>query len=88
MVFFAVCLRLSEVDLGRLVAGLPRLAAWAAKAWPPQTSEIDVMLLRAAETVAIATVATTVATLLAFPGSILIARNVTPWPWHRCPSAG
>jgi phosphonate transport system permease protein len=67
------------------VAGLPRLAAWAAKAWPPQTTEIDVMLLRAAETVAIATVATTVATLLAFPLSIFIARNVTPWPWASLP---
>jgi phosphonate transport system permease protein len=85
VVFFAVCLRLSEVDLGRLLAGLPRLAAWAAKAWPPQTGEIDVMLLRAAETVAIATVATAVATVLAFPASILIARNVTPWPWISLP---
>lgn len=84
-IFLAVCLRLSEVDLGQLLAGLPRLAAWAAKAWPPQTSEIDVMLLRAAETVAIATVATTFATLLAFPVSIFIARNVTPSPWASLP---
>ena len=71
---------LSEVDLGSLIEGLPRLAAWAAKAWPPQTDEIGVMLLRAAETVAIATVATTVATVLAFPVSILVARNVSPSP--------
>lgn len=83
--FFAFCLRLSEVDLGQLMAGLPRLASWAAKAWPPQTSGIDVMLLRGAETVAIATVATTVATLVAFPVSVFIARNVTPSPWLSLP---
>lgn len=76
--FLAVSLWLSEVDLALLAEGLPRLAAWAAKAWPPQTDEIDAMLLRAAETVAIATVATTVATVIAFPVSILIARNVAP----------
>ncbi len=84
-IFFAVCLRLSEVDLGQLMAGLPRLVAWAGKAWPPQTTEIDVMFLRAAETVAIATVATAVATVVAFPLSILIARNVTPSPWLSLP---
>ncbi len=77
--FFIVCLHLSEVSLGKLAAGLPRLFQWAAKAWPPQLNEIDVMLLRAGETVAIATVATTVATLLAFPLSVLISRNVAPW---------
>ncbi|NWG25429.1 MAG: phosphonate ABC transporter, permease protein PhnE, partial [Pseudorhodoplanes sp.] len=85
VIFFAVCLRLSEVNIPQLLAGLPRLAAWAAKAWPPQTNEIGVMLLRAAETVAIATVATTVATVIAFPISIFIARNVTPSPWASLP---
>jgi len=80
VVFLAICVRLSDVDLGRLAAGLPRLAAWAAKGWPPQLNELDVMFIRAAETVAIATVATAVATVLAFPLSILISRNVTPWP--------
>jgi phosphonate transport system permease protein len=77
---FAASVHLSEVSIGQLLSGLPRLAAWAAKAWPPQTSEIGIMLLRAAETVAIATVATAVAALLAFPLSILVSRNVTPWP--------
>lgn len=79
-VFFITSWNLSEVNLAQLVAGFPRLMSWAAKAWPPQTNEIGVMLLRAAETVAIATVATTIATLLAFPLSILISKNVTPHP--------
>jgi phosphonate transport system permease protein len=84
-IFLAVCVRLAEVDLAKLIGGLPRLALWAAKAWPPQVTEIDVMLLRAAETVAIATVATCTAAIVAFPLSVLIARNVTPWPWLGLP---
>lgn len=75
---FALCLRLSEVDLGQLVAGLPRLVQWLAKSWPPYTQDLGVFWLRAAETVAIATVGTAFATLFAFPLSIFIARNTTP----------
>ena len=43
------------------------------------------MALRSFETVAIATVGTVVATLLAFPLSVLIASNVTPWPALAAP---
>lgn len=84
-VLLAICVRLSEVDIAKLASGLPRLAAWAAKGWPPQLNELDVMTLRAVETVAIATVATTVATVIAFPLSVLISRNVMPWPWVGLP---
>ncbi|MCD8504840.1 MAG: phosphonate ABC transporter, permease protein PhnE [Burkholderiaceae bacterium] len=76
--FFVICWRLSEVNLSQLMEGLPRLFKWASKVWPPQTNEIGIMLLRAAETVAIATVATTVATLVAFPLSIFISKNIRP----------
>src|SRR5690606_3463809 len=65
--FFLQCLSLAQVDLGALVEGMPRLARWAAKAWPPYLDDLDRMLFRAAETVAIATVATVAATLVAFP---------------------
>ena len=77
---FGVCLHLAEVNLAQLLAGLPRLARWAAKSWPPYLDDLDVYWLRAAETVAIATVATVTATILAFPLSIFIARNVSPSP--------
>jgi phosphonate transport system permease protein len=76
--FLFVCFRLAEVSISTLIAGLPRLANWAARAWPPYTGDFDAFLLRAAETVAIATVGTLIATILAFPVSILIARNITP----------
>ena len=79
------CVRLAEVDLAALVAGLPRLAAWAAKSWLPYLNDLDVYWRRAAETVAIATVATAVATALAFPLSIFIARNVSPSPLLATP---
>ena len=75
---FAGCVWLAEVDVGALIKGLPRLFAWASKGWPPYLHDFDAFLLRGAETVAIATVGTAVATILAFPLSILIARNVAP----------
>lgn len=78
--FFAVCVWLAEINIPALLAGLPRLANWASKSWPPYLGDIDAFLIRAAETVAIATVGTTVATILAFPLSIFIARNVAPYP--------
>jgi phosphonate transport system permease protein len=75
---FAVCLKLSEVNLAQLVNGMPRLFQWLAKSWPPYTHDLGTFWLRAAETVAIATVGTVFATLFAFPLSIFIARNTTP----------
>src|SRR5205823_14446023 len=45
---------------------------------PPATDELPVLLRRAAETVAMAAIGTTVATILALPVCILAARNVTP----------
>lgn len=77
-VFLAICVRLAEVDLNRLVTGLPRLWSWASKGWPPFLEDLDAFGYRAMETVAIATVGTAVATVLAFPLSIFIARNMTP----------
>jgi phosphonate transport system permease protein len=76
--FYAVSLDLAQIDLGRLWIGLPRLLQWAAKAWPPDASELDRLLLRAGETVAMATVGTSFAALLAVPLCILAARNTTP----------
>jgi len=75
---FAICLKLSEVNLAQLVSGMPRLFQWLAKSWPPYTHDLGTFWLRAAETVAIATVGTVFATLFAFPLSIFIARNTTP----------
>ncbi len=78
--FYAASLQLARVDPARLLDGLPKMAGWAAKAWPPATRELDVLLLRAAETVAMAAIGTTIATVLAIPLCVLAARNITPFP--------
>src|SRR5215467_3414799 len=76
--FYVVSWQLAKVNLAKLATGLPRMASWTAKAWPPATDDLPVLLLRAAETVAMAAIGTTVAALLALPVCVLAARNVTP----------
>jgi len=80
IVFYAVSWRLAQIDLARLATGLPKLGHWLAKAWPPNTEELPLILLRTAETVAMAAIGTTLAVLLAIPVSLLASRNITPFP--------
>jgi len=78
--FYAVSWQLAQVDLSRLIAGLPKMWHWLTQAWPPRTDELPLILLRTAETVAIAAIGTTIAVLLAVPAAVLASRNITPWP--------
>jgi phosphonate transport system permease protein len=78
--FYAVCWHLAQVDIGRLVTGLPKLGYWLAQAWPPKLQELPLFLERMAETVAMAALGTTFATLLAIPMAVLASRNITPFP--------
>jgi phosphonate transport system permease protein len=80
LVFYILCWRLAEVDLARLVSGLPKLGSWLAQAWPPKLEEMPLFLQRMAETVAMAAIGTTAATLLAIPMAVLASRNITPFP--------
>lgn len=80
LAFYMVCWQLAQVDLSRLLSGLPKLGSWLAQAWPPKTSEMPLFLLRMAETVAMAAIGTTAATLLAIPMAVLASRNITPFP--------
>ena len=79
--FYVACLRTAEVDFGKLWSGLPRLANWAARAWPPDLSEVGTLLVRAAETVAMGTVGTSFGAALAVPLCVLAARNLAPGWW-------
>jgi phosphonate transport system permease protein len=72
------CFHFAEVDLQRLVQGLPRLLSWAARAWPPDFSEPETLLTRAAETLAMATLGTTLGSVIAVPVCLLAASNTTP----------
>jgi phosphonate transport system permease protein len=80
VVFYAVSWRLAGIDLERLVTGVPKLGHWLSSAWPPKTDELPVFLLRMGETVAMAAIGTTVATLAAIPLALLASRNITPFP--------
>jgi len=80
LVFYMVSWRLAQVDPVKLVTGLPRLGHWLAQAWPPKLDEMPLFLLRIAETVAMAAIGTTVATLLAIPMAVVASRNITPFP--------
>ncbi len=85
LVGFAACLRLADVDPVELVEGLPTMAGWLGEAFPPDTSALGTLLLRAAETVAIAVVGTVFAVVLALPLCVLAARTTTPSGWVRIP---
>jgi len=54
------------------------MASWAVKAWPPATGELPGLLVRLAETVAMAPIGTTAAAVLALPLAVVAALNVTP----------
>src|SRR5207237_65870 len=62
--FYVVAIHLAAVDLGKLATGLPKLWRWIEQAWPPKLDEVPLFLLRTAETVAMAAIGTTIATLL------------------------
>ena len=85
LAFVAVCLVVAKVDPAALIKGLPRLFEWASTAWPPYAQELDVIAYRAFETVAIATVGTLAAALLAAPLAMLVANNTAPLPWLAMP---
>jgi phosphonate transport system permease protein len=81
----AVSWRVAGVDLARLVTGVPKLGHWIAQAWPPDTHELPVFLLRMGETVAIAFLGTAVAAIAAVPTALLAARGASPLPALRVP---
>lgn len=85
LTFVAACLVVAKVDPAALIKGMPRLIEWASTAWPPYAQELDVIAYRAFETVAIATVGTLAAALLAAPLAMLVARNTAPLPWLAMP---
>jgi len=80
LAFYAVSWNLAGIDLQKLATGLPKLGHWIATAWPPKLDEVPLFAYRTAETVAMAAIGTTLATVLAIPMAILASRNITPWP--------
>ncbi|QJE74274.1 phosphonate ABC transporter, permease protein PhnE [Aerophototrophica crusticola] len=81
----AACLWVVDASLSRLWAGLPRLGMWLGRAWPPDFSDFPTLMLRAGETLAIGTLGTGFACILALPLALLAARPLTPSPLVRQP---
>jgi len=76
--FYGACLYFVDIDFRRLLIGLPKLMHWAARAWPPDLSEWGILTQRGGETLAMATIGTTLGALIAAPCCLLAARNITP----------
>ncbi len=84
--FYALCLSVAEVSVPRLLEGLPRLGTWIARSWPPDLSELDVLVYRGLETVAMATVGVSFGALIAAPVCLLAARNTGISPLVALPA--
>jgi phosphonate transport system permease protein len=78
--FYVLACNLVHFDLGKLVAGIPKIWHWVLQAWPPDYRELPLFLWRTAETVAMAAMGTTIATIIGVPFAILASRNITPFP--------
>ncbi len=74
-------LQTAEVSPQEFWKGLPRLADWLTRLWPPDFSELPSFLEAIWETLAIAIVGTGAAIVVALPLALLVARNITPLPW-------
>lgn len=83
---YSLCLQIADISLVKLWDGLPRLAKWAGRAWPPDLSELPTLLYRAAETVAMATIGVSFGALIAVPVCVLAARNTSPLPFLYHPA--
>lgn len=86
LLFYMASWNLAAVDPAKLITGLPRLWNWLASAWPPKTDEVPLFLYRTAETIAMAALGTTLATILAIPMAVLASRNITPFPFLYNPA--
>jgi phosphonate transport system permease protein len=85
-VAYAFAIPMAKVDLGALWEGLPRMAGWVERAWPPDLTGLPLLLRRAAETMAMAFLGTTIAINLAGLTCVFAARNITSARWLRVPA--
>lgn len=84
--FYVFCWQFSDIDLVRLANGLPKLAGWVATGWPPDFSGFPLLLVRTGETLAMATLGTTLGVLIAACFCMLASANVTPERWLYYPA--
>jgi phosphonate transport system permease protein len=78
--FLAATFMAVDVDLNKLIVGLPKVAGWFGQMFPPDLSDIKRILRDAFQTLAMATVGTIFALLAACVLAPLAATNTTPYP--------
>ena len=86
LVVYVESIRVTQVDVGKLLRGLPTMGGWITEAWPPDTQDLSSILARSVETIAIALVGTTLACIVALVVCVPAARNLTPGPLLRLPA--
>ena len=80
LLFIAVAWNICKIDFGRLTAGTPMLFNFFYQMFPPDLSDLLNVAKGAGETLAMASIGTIFATILAFPLAFFAARNTTPSP--------
>lgn len=80
---YAASLHSVDFSLDRLARGVPLMIAWSAKAWPPDLHDVSGLMGRAWETVAMALIGTTIASLFAVPLCLVASRNINPSIWSQ-----
>lgn len=76
----------SELSIGAVLTGLPNIADFVSRMFPPDLSELGVAVALMGETLGIAVTGTLIGVLLAIPCALLAARTVHPNPWVRQPT--
>jgi phosphonate transport system permease protein len=77
--------RASEFSAGALIRGIPNIADFIGRMFPPDFAEFGTAVRLMWETLGIAFTGTFFGCLLALPVALLAARNVTPEVWIRQP---
>lgn len=77
-VLIAIAWSFCKIDFKKLAVGTPILFSFVYQMFPPDLSDLSKVVKGAGETLAMATIGTIFATLIAFPLAFLAARNTTP----------
>lgn len=77
-VFLSTCFAAAQVDFAKLARGLPTIAGWFTQMFPPDLTDIRLVLRDAFQTLAMATIGTVAALIICIPLVPLAARNTTP----------
>jgi phosphonate transport system permease protein len=78
--------RTSQFSADAVITGLPNIADFIGRMFPPDWSELGTAVELMWETLGIATTGTLVGLVLAVPCALIAARTVFPHPWVRQPA--